>query len=149
MKPRYWAAISLFAIWGAAANAQVILAKSTLQAVGKQLGAPMTGDFRKFSADIHFDPAKPAEAKVSLDITMSSYDLGDKAYNDTVAGKDFFDAAKYPTANFTSISAKAAGPGKYEFAGNLTLKGKTQPVTAVVSHKLEGGNNVFDGQLTI
>jgi polyisoprenoid-binding protein YceI len=131
------------------AQAQVILAKSSLTAIGTQLGTPMTGDFKKFSAVINFDPVKPAESKASLEIAMNSYDLGDDLYNKEVAGKNFFDAVKFPAANFVTTAIKPAGPGKFEFAGKLTMKAKTQPVTAIVTYKKDGANQIFDGQVPI
>ena len=44
---------------------------------------------------------------------------------------------------------KSLGGGKYEVAGPLTIKGKSQPVTAMFAFKAEGNSGIFDGGFTV
>ncbi|MDN7497526.1 YceI family protein [Burkholderia gladioli] len=132
-----------------AAPAQVDLAKSKVSAVSKQMNVPTEGSFKKFSADLKFDPAKAAEGHAQVNIDIASFDLGDKMYNDQVAGKEWFDAKTYPQASFVSTSIAPAGGNKYNVAGKLTIKGKTVPVTVPVTVTESGGQRVFDGVLPI
>ena len=133
----------------APALAQVDAAKSSVVAVSKQMGVPVEGRFKRFSAQVSFDPAKPADGKASIEIDIASFDLGDTDFNRETAKKEWFDAAKFPKATFVTSAIKPAGAGKFEAAGKLTIKGKTLDVVAPVSFKAEGGQQVFEGVLPI
>lgn len=119
--------------------------KSTLTFAYKQMGVPSDGKFRKFAANIAFDPAKPSAATAQLEIDMASIDTGAPEGNDEVAGKPWFNVKSFPTARFVSSSVKALGGNRYEVAGQLTLKGKTRAVSAPFTVKQEGTVAVFDG----
>lgn len=124
-------------------------AKSSVVAVSRQMGVPVEGNFRRFSAQLSFDPAKPAEGRASVEIDIASFDLGDADFNRETAKKEWFDAAKYPKATFVTSAIKPAGAGRFEAAGKLTIKGRTLDVVAPVSFKAEGGQQVFEGVLPI
>lgn len=132
-----------------AALAQVDLAKSAIVATSKQMNVPVDGKFTKFTAQVSFDPAKPASGSAKFTVDVSSYDLGDKEYNDQVAGKDWFDAKAYPTATFVANAITPAGGNKYNVTGWLTIKGKTQSVTVPVTVTQQGSDQIFDGALPI
>ncbi|AOJ61667.1 polyisoprenoid-binding protein [Burkholderia ubonensis] len=132
-----------------AAHADVDLAKSKVTAVSKQMNVPTEGVFKKFSAQIKFDPAKAAQGSAQVAIDIASYDLGDKMYNDQVAGKDWFDAKAYPQATFQSTAIAPAGGNKYNVTGKLTIKGKTETLTVPVTVTQSGATQAFDGVLPI
>ena len=140
---------ALLAPFMAPALAQIDPAKSSVIAVSRQMGVPVEGKFRRFSAQISFDPAKPAEGRASIDIDIASFDLGDADFNRETAKKEWFDAAKFPKATFVTTAIKPAGAGKFEAAGKLAIKGITRDVVAPVSFKAEGGQQVFEGVLPI
>lgn len=123
--------------------------KSTLTFAYKQMGVPSDGKFRKFSAAIAFDPAKPDAASARIDIDMAGIDAGSKEANDEVIGKQWFNVKTFPTAHFVSTGVKPLGGNRYEVAGKLTLKDKTLAVNAPFTFKQEGALGVFDGNLTI
>ncbi len=123
--------------------------KSSLTFIGKQMGVAVNGRFPKFTAQVAFDPARPESGKVSISIDLASIDAGSKDANDEVAGKEWFNTRMFPTATFVSSSMKSLGGGKYEVAGPLTIKGKSQPVAATFAFKAEGNNGIFDGGFTV
>lgn len=123
--------------------------KSTLSFAYKQMGVPSDGKFRKFSAAIAFDPAKPDSASVRIEIDMAGLDAGYKEANDEVTGKLWFNTKAFPTARFVSTGVKSLGGNHYEVVGKLTIKDKTLPVNAPFTFKQEGAVGVFDGSLTI
>ena len=139
-------ALSLFAT---SASAQVDLTKSTVIATAKQLGVPIEGKFKKIAATIQFNQAQLAQANAKIEIEVGSYDMGSPEYNKEVVGKDWFAAAQFPKATFVSSSVVAAGAGKFNVTGKLTLKGKTVDLTIPVSVKQEGVNQIFDGAIPI
>ena len=131
------------------ALAQVDIAKSRVVAISKQMGVPVEGKFQRFSAQVSFDPARPAEGRASIDIDIASFDLGDADFNRETAKKEWFDAAKFPKATFVTSAIKPAGAGRFEAAGKLTIKGIARDVVAPVNFKAEGGQQVFEGVLPI
>ncbi len=133
----------------APARAQFDAARSSVVAVSKQMGVPVEGVFRRFTAQVSFDPAKPAEGRASVEIDIASFDLGAEDFNRETVRKEWFDAARYPKASFVTTAIRPAGAGKYEAAGKLTIKGVTREVVAPVNLKAEGGRQVFEGVLPI
>jgi polyisoprenoid-binding protein YceI len=131
------------------AHAQIDTAQSRLTATSKQMNVPVEGTFKKFSAQLAFDPARPATGTVQASVDMASYDLGDESYNDEVRGKEWFDAKTYPTATFVSSSIAPAGQDQFNVTGKLTLKGKSQTVVVPVKLGTQGAAHTFDGTFTI
>ena len=128
---------------------QVQADKSTINFVYQQMGVKLDGKFRKFAARLNFDPAKPTEAKATFDVDLASVDTGAPEGDDEVAGKPWFNTKAFPTAQFVSGPVKALGGNRYEVAGKLTIKGKTQDVVVPATFTEQGKTGVFDGSFTI
>jgi polyisoprenoid-binding protein YceI len=124
-------------------------AKSSISAVFKQMNVPVEGKFKKFNAQIDYDAAKPEASKASVEIDMSSFDLGDADFNKEVAKKDWFNSAQFPKATFVSSAIKPAGSGKLDVNGKLTIKGKTADVNFPMTVKKDGTAQAFEGALPI
>ena len=125
------------------------LPRSSVSAVFKQLNVPVEARFKKFFAQIDFDPAKPSAAKAVVDIDIASFDLGDPDYNKEVLKKEWFNAVQFPKATFASSSIKPLGAGKFTVTGKLSIKGKSADVSFPLTVKSESGRQVFDGALPI
>ncbi len=146
------AAVSAIALVVPVVSAAVLKtdpAKSSVGAVFKQLNVPVEAKFKKFSALIDFDPAKPAAAKATVEIDVGSFDLGDPDYNKEVLKKEWFNAAQFPKATFVSTAIAPGAAGKLTVTGKLTIKGKTSDVNFPLTLKQEAGHQVFDGSLPI
>ena len=143
------AATTVASLFLGAAHAQVDTSKSTVTAISKQMNVPVDGTFKKFTAQLNFDPAKPAAGSAKLTIDTASYDLGDESYNAQVRGKDWFDAAQYPNATFVSSAIAPAGGNQFKVSGTLTIKGKSENVTVPVTVAQQGSTQSFDGALPI
>jgi polyisoprenoid-binding protein YceI len=143
------AATTVASLFLGAAHAQVDTSKSTVTATSKQMNVPVDGTFKKFAAQLSFDPAKPAAGSAKLSIDTASYDLGDESYNAQVRGKEWFDAAQYPNATFVSSAIAPAGGNQFKVSGTLTIKGKSENVTVPVTVAQQGSTQSFDGALPI
>ena len=146
------ATAAVLAATGVAANlawAQIDAGKSSVTATARQIGVPMEGKFRKFDAAVDFDPARLASSSAKVEIDVASFEIGDADTTKEVKGKDWFDAAKYPKAVFQSTAIRNGAAGKYEVAGKLTIKGRTQDVLVPATYRQEGGTQVFEGVLPI
>lgn len=134
---------------GAGAMLKADAAKSSIGIVFKQLNVPVDAKFKKFTAQIDYDAAKPENSKANVDIDVTGFDLGDPEYNSEVMKKDWFNAAQFPKASFVSTTMKTAAAGKLDVNGKLTIKGKTADVSFPLSIKKDGNIMVFDGALPI
>ncbi len=128
---------------------QVQTDKSAINFTYQQMGVKLDGKFKKFAAKLNFDPAKPAEAKTTIDVDLASIDTGAAEGDEEVAGKQWFNTKAFPTAQFVSGSVKALGGNRYEVAGKLTIKGKTQDIVVPATFTAQGNSGVFDGSFTI
>ena len=124
-------------------------ARSRVAITFTQMNVPVEAVFKRFRAQVAFDAAKPAEAKASIEIDVSSFDLGAADYNAEVLKKEWFNASAYPTATFVANGARPIGPQRFEVPGKLTIKGRTQEVAAPVTVRTEGNVQIFEGQLPI
>ena len=132
-----------------AAALTVLYDKSRISCVSRQEKVPVEAQFRKFTAQIAFDPAKPETGKAQIEIDLGSFDIGFDEYNDDAKGKNWFDVRNFPRAIFVSTGMRALGGGKFEVRGPLTIKGKTNDVVASFTYKEEGGIGMFDGAFPI
>ncbi|MBM3388378.1 MAG: YceI family protein [Betaproteobacteria bacterium] len=112
---------------------QVIPTGSEIAFTSRQMGVPVDGQFRRWSALVQFDLKKPEVGKVAFTIDMGSATLGAADTDAEVAKSDWFNTSKFPQAQFQSSAIKATGKGRYEVSGALTIKGATQPVMVPVT----------------
>ena len=143
------AVLACVALVASAVPLKTDVARSSVAAVFKQMNVPVEAKFKKFNAQIDYDPVKPEASKATVDIDTASLDVGEAEMNKEVAKKEWFDSAKYPKASFVSSSIKPAGAGKLAVAGKLLIKGKSMDVTFPLTVKAEGGKQVFEGALPI
>lgn len=146
-------AIAALALLAAAAHAEeytaVLPDKSSVAFVYRQMNVPVDGRFGKFTAQLKFDPAKPAAGSASIDIDLASIDAGSAEADEEVAGKLWFNTKANPTARFIATSFRALGGNRYEAVGKLSIKGRTQDMTAPFTFTAQGRNGIAEGALTI
>jgi polyisoprenoid-binding protein YceI len=143
------AAVVLLAEVAHAVPMTVLYDKSRITAVSRQEKVPVEAQFRKFTAQIAFDPAKPEAGKVQIAIDVASFDIGFAEYNEDAKGPNWFDARKFPQAVFVATSIRALGGDRFEVRGPLTIKGKSIDAVAPFTYRVDGGNSVFDGAFPV
>lgn len=100
-------------------------ARSTLEFSFVQAGAQNHGRFTKFPVTLDFSPDNLAASRLDVIVQIGSIDSGDKERDDTLRGKDMFDAARFPQARFTATRITRSGNG-YVASGALTIHGVTR-----------------------
>lgn len=90
--------------------------------------SPLSGAIAASGGVLELNPASPSTAKVSVTFKVADMSTTAPGFTQHLLSADLFEAAKYPTASFTSTSVKASGR-KARITGNLTIKGVTKPVT--------------------
>ncbi|QHJ00366.1 polyisoprenoid-binding protein [Xylophilus rhododendri] len=131
------------------AQQALVPAQSQITFVSKQMGVPVEGQFKKFDAQVVFDPAKLAASKISFTIDTGSATLGVKESDAEMPKPIWFNVAKFPQATFVSSAIKSLGGGKYEVAGKLSIKGNTQDVTVPVAMTQSGATTTATGAFAI
>jgi polyisoprenoid-binding protein YceI len=100
--------LAMAAAWsGAACAQQVQAAGSEIAFTSKQMGVPVDGKFRQFTAQVAFDPKKPEAAQIAFTIDLASVSLGATEVEAEVVKPDWFDTKKFPQASFQSTAVKA------------------------------------------
>ena len=115
----------------------------------KQMNVPMDGEFKRFSGQISFDPAKPTLAKTALHIHLASIDTGTTEGDEEVAGRLWFNTAQYPVARFVSTSVKPLGNNRFQVTGKMSIKGRTREVSTLATFRQQGANGVFEGSFVL
>lgn len=149
---KHWLIVPLLLTTSPASGAEFTVLRpqqSIISFVSKQMGVPVEGGFRKFTARIAVDPARPEAGTARIDIDLASIDTGSAEADAEVAGKAWFDTKNHPTASFVSGSIKQPGKGRYEALGKLTIKGKTLDVRAPFTLKQNADTLVIDGMFPI
>jgi polyisoprenoid-binding protein YceI len=142
-------AMLLLATSGAASQG-VLIEKSEIRFVSRQMGANVEGRFRKWKARVDWRPEDLGCSRADFEIDLSSIDLANEAYETEIRRPRWFDTAKYPFASFQSSAVLNLGGERYQIAGKLTMKGTTRVVTIPVQwHKDAAGNAVTEGRFTI
>ena len=127
------AVVSLVMTSSVSAQQKLLPAQSYIGFTIKQMGVPLDGKFSKFEASVAFDAKKPEAGKISFSIDLSSAAVGDAETSNELKKPDWFNAAKFPMATFTSTAIRSTGPGRLDVAGVLTMKGNARPVVAPVT----------------
>jgi polyisoprenoid-binding protein YceI len=135
--------------WPALAQQKLVPAQSEIVFVSRQMGVPVEGRFKKFDAQIAFDPAKPATSKIAFTVDTGSASLGVPETDAELPKPVWFNAPKFPQASFQSTAVKGLGGGKFEVAGKLTIKGNSHDVLVPVQLTQSGATTTATGTFTI
>jgi polyisoprenoid-binding protein YceI len=106
-----------------------------------------SGVFSGASGNLVLDPANPSAARLKVTIPIQSVQTTIAQLDDQLKGDQWFDAAKFPTATFTSTKVVLSGKDSAVIAGNLTLHGVTKVVT-LKAHFIGAGVNPLDKSFT-
>lgn len=139
------------ALLAVAAQAQqkLVPAQSEIAFASKQMGVSVDGHFKKFDAQIAFDPAKPEASKIAFAIDMGSATLGAPESDAELPKPNWFNVPKFPQATFQSGAVKKLSPGKYEVAGKLSIKGQVRDVVVPVALSQAGAVTTAIGAFAI
>jgi len=123
---------------------------SILFKIGHQGFSSYVGRWENFDASFDLDEANPEAASLTASIDMTSLDIANEAFATELMGPEWFDAAQFPQATFTSTGIQRTGETTARVTGDLTLHGQIAPVTLDVTFNGTGrdllrGNKVVMG----
>jgi polyisoprenoid-binding protein YceI len=102
---------------------------SSAQFSVKHLGvSTVRGAFMKVSGSAKYDAADPSKGSLDATIEAASVDTRVEMRDNDLRSPNFLDVQKFPTITFHSKQTKAAGSGKLQITGDLTIHGVTKEV---------------------
>ncbi len=127
----------------------LVPAQSELSFVSKQMGVPVDGKFKRFDAQLAFDPRKSDTGKVQFSIDVSSVTLGDPMLDAELAKPAWFDSKKLGQAVFTSSAIKPLGGNRFEVSGRLSLKGLQRDISVPIALTQDKGLTTAAGSFVL
>lgn len=140
-------------------------AQSKISFAGTQAGAEFEGVFKKFTADIKFDPKDLAASRFDVKIDMNSVDTQDGERDDTLKSADLFDVKRYPAGTYVADKFTAQGNNKgnnkggnkgsnmsgnkYSASGKLTIRNITRDVPVDFTFEEKDGSAWLKGTTRI
>lgn len=98
-------------------------------AVKHAMVTTVRGQFRDYTAEVHLDEEHPENSTVRVEIPVASIDTGNADRDAHLRSADFFDAEASPAITFRSTTVERTGDQRYALTGDLTINGRTAPVT--------------------
>ena len=115
----------------------------------RQMGVPVEGRFTRFSAEVALDARQPQAGRVVLLVDTASARFGAAELDSEVPQPIWLASAAFPQARFESTAIAAAGGGRFEVAGRLTIKGTTRELRVPVTLADDGAQTVAAGRFTL
>lgn len=88
-----------------------------------------TGRFSNFDGQIIFDPQNLVKSTANIQINLKSVSTGQVERDAELLGGEWFNVADNPNAVFQTIEFQHIEDNRYVAVGNLTLAGKTMPIS--------------------
>ena len=104
---------------------------SSLGFTGIYQGEAFTGSFAKFNSTINFDPAKLAQSRFDVRITLGSANTKNSERDEMLLGPEFFNSKVQTEARYVATKFRALGNNRFVADGVLSLRGvlKAAPLT--------------------
>ena len=121
--------VSSFVSVHAAGFSSLIPEKSTIAFGFRQMGVPMEGHFKRFTAQVSLNTAQVDKARGRMEIDLASIDTGLPDADKELMGKTWFHVASHPKAIFLLKTITMTSTGNYQATGTLSIKGQTRDIS--------------------
>lgn len=122
---------------------QIIPSESQLTFTGIQNDAPVSGEFKKFTGKILFDPNNLKNSYVDIVVDINSLSVSYAQIKDTLLTPAWLNAKRFPKAEFKSNLIKKTGEKTYLTKGTLTIRDKTVPVALTFAAEQVNANKII------
>jgi polyisoprenoid-binding protein YceI len=119
-------------------------AHSRITFVGSAVTASHEGAFSRFGGWVVCPDHQPGDARLYVEIDMTSIQTAIPLLTQHLKDPDFFDVAKFPRASFVSTSVTADS-----ITGNLTLHGVTRSITCPAHWTFSAGKIAVDAKMIV
>jgi cytochrome b561 len=118
--------------------------KSEIAFSGLHEGKEFEGVFEAWTADVAFHPEALETSQVQVSVDTRTAKTGKKLYDDSLKGREWFNASEFPQATVSLSNFEQAANG-YEATATLTLKGKSVSVPLAFTLDIDGEEARLDG----
>lgn len=115
----------------------------------RAFGSERTGRFNDWRGDIVFDPSAPARTRATVVVETASLSMSPAIALRRAVGPAFLDADRYPVIRFDLRSLEPIDGERYTAHADVTLKGRTRPVTFPVVLRVTDDRAHLAGALII
>jgi len=122
---------------------------SKLTFQGAMNGQAFSGTFRRWSAQVVFDPKALAASKAIVSINVASVTTGDADRDQAMPTDDWFASGKFAQATFLTRDFRDLGGGKYVADGDLTIRGVKQPIALPFTLAISGDTARMNGAIVL
>lgn len=144
-------ALAAVALGGTAAPTPWTMVRdaSTIEMSVRAFGGSHRGRFEDWRGDFVFDPEAPARTRATVVVQTGSLKMTPAAVTRRAIGPAFLDSARHPTIRFELQSLDAIGGDRYSARAEVTMKGRTRPVTFPVDLRLTGDRAHLTGAFNL
>ena len=122
---------------------------STLGFAGEAQGDAFAGEFKRFNAQIWFDPDAFESSRFAVEVDLRSVDSQNSERDEMLADAAFFNSASEPTASYVASSFSALKDGRFRAMGSLTLRGVTLEVPLDFSWTSDAAGATLIGEASL
>lgn len=128
------------------------LKQSKLEWTGKKLGGEHYGEIQLASGYLTFTKNKLTGGAFEMDMaSITCIDITDEKSNkrlvDHLKSEDFFSVVRFPKSTFTITKVESKSATEYMVTGNLTIKGKTNPITFTTKLNIVNNQTVAEATM--
>lgn len=112
-------------------------------------GQPFVATFKTWDADISFDPANLAHAKVAVTIDLNSETSQFPDNDDGLKGPEGFAISQFPSARFETTGFTAQGNNRFVATGRFTIHGVSRQITLPFTLAFAGSSVHMTGRTVV
>ena len=144
-------ALAVLGLGGSAAPTSwtVLREASTIEMSVRAFGGSHRGRFDDWRGDIAFDPEAPGRTHATVVVQSGSLKMRPAAVTGRAVGPAFLDARRYPVIRFELRSLEALGGERYTARAEVTMKGRTRPVSFPVDLRVTGDRAHLTGAFVL
>lgn len=125
---------------------KVDYSQSQIKFSGIQAGAPFSGEWQRWKADIKFDPNHLKRSSINVEIDIASVNTENEERDEAIMGTDFFDLENYPTASFSAVHFTPFDDQEFSTMGLVTIKGIGERVVFKFKLDNSGTQTIITGK---
>lgn len=127
----------------------VVRQASTIELTIRALGGSQHGRFEDWRGDITFDPEAPERTRATVLVQAASLRMRSSALTSRARGSSLLDTARHPVVRFELQSLRPLGGSRYTARAEVTIKGRTRPVSFPVDLRVTGDRAHLAGAFTL
>jgi polyisoprenoid-binding protein YceI len=127
----------------------VVRQASTIELTVRALGGSHHGRFEDWRGDITFDPDAPGRTRATVLVQAASLRMRSSTLTARARGSSLLDTARHPVVRFELRSLQPLGRDRYTARAEVTIKGRTRPVSFPVDLRVTGDRAHLAGAFTL